>query len=117
MGGHTRWRSVVSGCAGTALGGALLSVPAAPIGRRPLPHPLPAACPLPARSARSARSDGTTTMVCLIGELMKHAERYIADGLHPRIIAEVQAGRKCGREGGREDGCVCVCSEGGGGWA
>ena len=77
----------------------------------------PTPCPLPARSARSARSDGTTTMVCLIGELMKHAERYIADGLHPRIIAEVQAGRKCGREGGREEGCVCVCSEGGGGWA
>ena len=34
-------------------------------------------------------SDGTTTMVILIGELMKQAERYIADGLHPRIIAEV----------------------------
>ncbi|KAI3427025.1 hypothetical protein D9Q98_006967 [Chlorella vulgaris] len=32
--------------------------------------------------------DGTTTMVILIGELMKQAERYIADGLHPRIIAE-----------------------------
>lgn len=32
--------------------------------------------------------DGTTSMVILIGELMKQAERYIADGLHPRIIAE-----------------------------
>lgn len=29
-------------------------------------------------------------MVILIGELMKQAERYIADGLHPRIIAEVR---------------------------
>ena len=28
-------------------------------------------------------------MVILIGELMKQAERYITDGLHPRIIAEV----------------------------
>lgn len=45
----------------------------------------PAAHPL-------ARSDGTTSMVILIGELMKQAERYIADGLHPRIIAEVIPG-------------------------
>jgi hypothetical protein len=30
-------------------------------------------------------------MVVLIGELMKQADRYIADGLHPRIIAEVGA--------------------------
>lgn len=32
--------------------------------------------------------DGTTTMVVLIGELMKQAERYISEGVHPRIIAE-----------------------------
>lgn len=47
-------------------------------------------------------------MVILIGELMKQAERYIADGLHPRIIAEVrmcpqpaqpQQGLRCRREG------------------
>lgn len=43
--------------------------------------PAPVACP---------RSDGTTTMVVLIGELMKQAERYISEGLHPRIIAEVR---------------------------
>lgn len=36
------------------------------------------------------RSDGTTTMVVLIGELMKQAERYISEGVHPRIIAEVR---------------------------
>jgi hypothetical protein len=38
---------------------------------------------------RALCSDGTTTMVILIGELMKQAERYIADGLHPRVITEV----------------------------
>jgi len=32
--------------------------------------------------------DGTTSTVILIGELMKQAERYLAEGLHPRIIAE-----------------------------
>lgn len=31
-------------------------------------------------------------MVVLIGELMKQAERYISEGLHPRIIAEARAG-------------------------
>jgi T-complex protein 1 subunit zeta len=32
--------------------------------------------------------DGTTSMVILIGELMKQAERYVSEGVHPRIIAE-----------------------------
>lgn len=32
--------------------------------------------------------DGTTTNVVLIGELLKQAERYISDGLHPRVITE-----------------------------
>lgn len=32
--------------------------------------------------------DGTTSTVIFIGELMKQAERYLSDGVHPRIIAE-----------------------------
>ncbi|TPX49781.1 hypothetical protein SeMB42_g02474 [Synchytrium endobioticum] len=32
--------------------------------------------------------DGTTSNVILIGELLKQAERYISEGLHPRIITE-----------------------------
>lgn len=32
--------------------------------------------------------DGTTTNVVLIGELLKQAERYISDGLHPRVVTE-----------------------------
>lgn len=32
--------------------------------------------------------DGTTTIVLLIGELMKQAERLVADGTHPRLIVD-----------------------------
>ncbi|KAJ3220383.1 T-complex protein 1 subunit zeta [Dinochytrium kinnereticum] len=32
--------------------------------------------------------DGTTSNVILIGELLKQAERFISEGLHPRIITE-----------------------------
>ncbi|KAL6771143.1 CCT6 [Auxenochlorella protothecoides x Auxenochlorella symbiontica] len=32
--------------------------------------------------------DGTTSMIIFIGELMKQAERYIGEGLHPRVIVE-----------------------------
>jgi hypothetical protein len=34
-------------------------------------------------------SDGTTSTVLFIGELMKQAERYLGEGLHPRIIVDV----------------------------
>lgn len=32
--------------------------------------------------------DGTTTVVCLVGELLKQAYRYIQEGVHPRIITD-----------------------------
>ena len=32
--------------------------------------------------------DGTTSNVVLIGELLKQAERYLSEGLHPRVITE-----------------------------
>lgn len=32
--------------------------------------------------------DGTTSTVLLIGELLKQADIYISEGLHPRIITE-----------------------------
>merc|ERR1712046_48287 len=32
--------------------------------------------------------DGTTTNVLFIGELMKNAEQYLSEGLHPRMIVE-----------------------------
>ncbi|CAF4213746.1 unnamed protein product, partial [Rotaria sordida] len=33
-------------------------------------------------------SDGTTSILLLIGELLKQADLYIAEGLHPRILAQ-----------------------------
>jgi T-complex protein 1 subunit zeta len=35
--------------------------------------------------------DGTTSTVLMIGEMMKQAERLIAEGTHPRVIVEVSA--------------------------
>lgn len=32
--------------------------------------------------------DGTTTVVCLVGELMRQAYRYIQEGVHPRVITD-----------------------------
>ncbi|KAH3902053.1 chaperonin-containing T-complex subunit CCT6 SCDLUD_001864 [Saccharomycodes ludwigii] len=32
--------------------------------------------------------DGTTTVVCFVGELMKQAFRFIQEGVHPRIITD-----------------------------
>lgn len=32
--------------------------------------------------------DGTTSAVLLIGELLKQADRYISEGLHPRVITD-----------------------------
>jgi T-complex protein 1 subunit zeta len=32
--------------------------------------------------------DGTTSVVLLVGELLKQADRYISEGVHPSVIAE-----------------------------
>jgi T-complex protein 1 subunit zeta len=32
--------------------------------------------------------DGTTSTVLLIGELMKQSERYISEGMHPRVLVD-----------------------------
>jgi T-complex protein 1 subunit zeta len=32
--------------------------------------------------------DGTTSVVLLIGELLRQAERYLSEGAHPRVIVE-----------------------------
>lgn len=38
--------------------------------------------------------DGTTSMVLMIGELMKACERYLAEGTHPRVLVEVSPTRQ-----------------------
>jgi T-complex protein 1 subunit zeta len=50
----------------------------------------PTACMI-ARAATAQddmTGDGTTTNVLFIGELMKHAEQYLGEGLHPRMVVE-----------------------------
>ena len=32
--------------------------------------------------------DGTTSVVLLVGELLKQSERYTSEGVHPRVISE-----------------------------
>ena len=32
--------------------------------------------------------DGTTTSVLFTGELLRQAERYLSEGLHPRVLTE-----------------------------
>lgn len=32
--------------------------------------------------------DGTTSVVLLVGELLKQADSYIQEGVHPRVIGE-----------------------------
>ena len=32
--------------------------------------------------------DGTTSVVLLVGELLKQADRYITEGVHPRVIGQ-----------------------------
>src|SRR5438045_6436574 len=41
-----------------------------------------------ATSQDEVTGDGTTSVVLLVGELMKQAERYISEGVHPRVITE-----------------------------
>eukprot|EP00501_MAST-03F_sp_TOSAG23-6_P000843 GSMAST32.ASY1.ANO1.875.1 assembled CDS len=50
----------------------------------------PTACMI-ARTATAqddSTGDGTTSCVLLIGELMQRAERFISEGVHPRIISD-----------------------------
>lgn len=32
--------------------------------------------------------DGTTSVVLLVGELLKQSERYTSEGVHPRVLSE-----------------------------
>lgn len=32
--------------------------------------------------------DGTTSVILMVGELLKQADRYISEGLHPRVITD-----------------------------
>lgn len=51
-------------------------------------HPTAAMIGRSATAQDDMVGDGTTTNVLFIGELMRQAERYIGDGVHPRILVE-----------------------------
>ena len=51
-------------------------------------HPTAAMIGRAATALDDMVGDGTTTTVLFIGELMRQAERYIGDGVHPRILVE-----------------------------
>jgi T-complex protein 1 subunit zeta len=51
-------------------------------------HPTAALIARTATAQDDAVGDGTTSCVLLVGELLKQAERYIAEGVHPRLIAD-----------------------------
>lgn len=51
-------------------------------------HPTAALIARTATAQVDITGDGTTSNVLLIGELLKQASRYLADGLHPRVITQ-----------------------------
>lgn len=51
-------------------------------------HPTASMVARTATAQDDTTGDGTTSTVLLIGELLRQAELYLNDGLHPRLIAE-----------------------------
>eukprot|EP01122_Echinamoeba_exundans_P004740 TRINITY_DN14983_c0_g1_i1.p1 TRINITY_DN14983_c0_g1~~TRINITY_DN14983_c0_g1_i1.p1 ORF type:complete len:534 (-),score=160.51 TRINITY_DN14983_c0_g1_i1:34-1635(-) len=51
-------------------------------------HPTAALIARQATAQDDITGDGTTSVVLFIGELLKQSEQYLAEGLHPRILAE-----------------------------
>merc|ERR1711871_1894122 len=51
-------------------------------------HPTASMIARAATAQDDITGDGTTTNVLMTGELLKLSEPYLADGLHPRLIAE-----------------------------
>ena len=51
-------------------------------------HPTAALIARTATAQDDVTGDGTTSSVLLIGELLKQASRFLADGVHPRVISE-----------------------------
>jgi T-complex protein 1 subunit zeta len=51
-------------------------------------HPTASLIARAATAQDDITGDGTTSNVLIIGELLKQADRYISEGLHPRLVAE-----------------------------
>lgn len=51
-------------------------------------HPVASLIARTATAQDDITGDGTTSIVLFTGELLKQAERYVAEGLHPRVLVE-----------------------------
>ena len=51
-------------------------------------HPTAAMIARAATAQDEITGDGTTSNVLLIGEILKQAERFISEGVHPRVVVE-----------------------------
>merc|ERR1719183_2961796 len=58
------------------------------LGEMQIQHPTASMIARAATAQDDVTGDGTTTSVMFIGELLKLSESYLAEGLHPRLIAE-----------------------------
>jgi len=54
----------------------------------PIQHPTALLIARTATAQEDITGDGTTSAVLFCGELMKQAERYLAEGVHPRVLVE-----------------------------
>ncbi len=60
-------------------------------------HPTAAIIARTATAQEDVTGDGTTSNVLFTGELLSQAERYLTEGLHPRILVEVGRSSKPAR--------------------
>lgn len=58
------------------------------LGEMQIQHPTASLIARVATAQDDITGDGTTSIILLIGELLKQADVYISEGLHPRIIAD-----------------------------
>ena len=58
------------------------------LGEMQIQHPTAAMIGRAANAQDDIVGDGTTTNVLFIGELMRKAESYLADGVHPRVLVD-----------------------------
>merc|ERR1712227_521141 len=58
------------------------------LGNMQIQHPTATLIARAATAQDEMVGDGTSTAVVFIGELLKQADRYLSEGVHPRLIAE-----------------------------
>jgi T-complex protein 1 subunit zeta len=66
--------------------------------RQQIQHPTAALIARTATAQDDITGDGTTSNVLFTGELLKQCERYLSEGLHPRVLVEVFIVAGLGRE-------------------